>query len=42
VLVNTGAAPVTVTLGGTYLTADQEAVTQATVPAHDAVILTLS
>jgi hypothetical protein len=37
VLVNTGAAPVTVTLGGTYLTADQEAV-----PAHDAVILTLS
>ena len=42
VLVNTGTAPVTVTLGGTYYTVDHQAVGQVTVQPHDAVILTLS
>jgi hypothetical protein len=42
VLVNTGAAAITVTLGGTYHTVSGIAVTQVTVPAHDASILTLS
>jgi hypothetical protein len=42
VLVNTGTAPVSVALGATYLTFDRQAVSQVTVPAHDAVILTLS
>jgi hypothetical protein len=40
VLVNTGTAPVSVQLGGTFFTVDREAVTQVTVPAHDAVLLT--
>jgi putative glycosyl hydrolase-like family 15 (GHL15) protein len=42
VLVNTGTAPVTVSLPGTYFTVDRQAVTQVTVSGHDAVILTLS
>jgi hypothetical protein len=42
VLVNTGTAPVAVTLGGTYFTPDHQPVTQVTVQPHDAVILTLS
>ena len=42
VLVNTGTAPVTVTLAGTYYTVDHQAVGQVTVQPHDAVILTLS
>ena len=42
VLVNTGATPVTVALGGTYHTVDRTAVTSVVVPAHDSVILTVS
>jgi Hypothetical glycosyl hydrolase family 15 len=42
VLVNTGTAPAAVTLPGTYLTVDRQAVRQITVPAHDAAILTIS
>jgi hypothetical protein len=42
VLVNTGSTPVTVPLDATYLTVDRQPVTQVTVAAHDAVILTLS
>jgi hypothetical protein len=42
VIVNTGSSVVTVALGGTYHTVDGTAVSQVSVPAHDASILTLS
>ena len=42
VVVNTGSSPVTVSLGGTYHTVDGTAISQVSVPAHDASILTLS